>query len=269
MALKYAAQLAKKAYSSLILTHSCGLYDEKFTKYKSLVKEHNNSVVKEIFSKLNELKLSVQSNYEVNIDVALYKGQEITESILQAAVDHKADMIIMGTYGSTGISQKLFGSKAAAVINQSEIPVLTIPPTYKWTDPKNIVLAIEDEFENVEIVRPVFNLAELFNAQVSAIVFSEEEAEAFELITHTQSIDLIKQKFNRTFKKVKTEAIHLFGHDFHNSVQQFISEKKIDVLTMITHRRNFLQNIFDSSMTQKMSLYSTIPLLSLHTPDEE
>jgi nucleotide-binding universal stress UspA family protein len=268
VALEYAAGLAKKTNASLILMHSSELYEEKFVNHNSSIKEQNSLVVEEMFSKLNELSASVQTNYEVGIDVVLYKDQYITASILQAAGDKKADLIIMGTYGASGLRRTLLGSKAAAVINQSKLPVLTIPPTYKWTELKNIVLAVEDEFENVDIVRPLFDLAEIVNTQVTVVVFSEEDADAFELITHTKSIDFIKQKFNRNFKKVNTEAIHLVGHSFHNSVQQFISEKKIDMLAMITHKRSFLQNIFDSSMTQKMSYYSSIPLLSLHMPDE-
>lgn len=266
VALEYAAGLAKLTNASLVLTHSCELYEERFAKNKSMIEEHNSSIVKELFSKLNELKASVRARYDVKIDVALYKNQDITVSIIQAAGEQKADLIIMGTYGATGLRRTLFGSKAAAVINQSHIPVLTIPPAHTWSAPANIALAVEDKFDNVDIVRPVFDLAELVHAKVFVTIFTEEEADAFELVTHTQSVNFIKQKFNRTFKKVDVEATHLTGDDFNNAVQQFIAEKKMDLLCMITHKRSFLQNIFDSSMTQKMSYYASIPLLSLHAP---
>ena len=51
------------------------------------------------------------------------------EEILACADREKADLIIMGTHGRTGIDRMLFGSVAEKVVKNSVIPVLTIRPT--------------------------------------------------------------------------------------------------------------------------------------------
>jgi len=47
-------------------------------------------------------------------------------TILDKAAEVKADMIIMGTHGRTGLDHVLFGSTAEKVVRKSTIPVLTI-----------------------------------------------------------------------------------------------------------------------------------------------
>ncbi|KAF1073504.1 universal stress protein [Halodesulfovibrio sp. MK-HDV] len=52
------------------------------------------------------------------------------EEILEIAADAKADLIIMGTHGRTGIDRILFGSVAAKIVRGADIPVLTVRPDF-------------------------------------------------------------------------------------------------------------------------------------------
>ncbi|MBI4278332.1 MAG: universal stress protein [Armatimonadetes bacterium] len=47
-------------------------------------------------------------------------------TILDAAAEVHADMIVMGTHGRTGLSHVFFGSVAEHVVRHSPIPVLTV-----------------------------------------------------------------------------------------------------------------------------------------------
>jgi nucleotide-binding universal stress UspA family protein len=53
------------------------------------------------------------------------------QQIVNVAKDKKADIIIMGTHGRTGLKHMIMGSVAEDVIKHSEIPVLIIPETKK------------------------------------------------------------------------------------------------------------------------------------------
>ena len=55
------------------------------------------------------------------------EGHAVT-TIVQAAEEHKADMIIMGTNGRTGLAHMLLGSVAEGVVRTAACPVLTIRP---------------------------------------------------------------------------------------------------------------------------------------------
>src|SRR5262245_34088727 len=48
------------------------------------------------------------------------------EQILRAARSQKADMIVMGTHGRTGMSKLFLGSVAGRVVSAAPVPVLTV-----------------------------------------------------------------------------------------------------------------------------------------------
>ena len=50
----------------------------------------------------------------------------VHEQIVRAARGGKADMIVMGTHGRTGVSRFFLGSVAGRVVAQSTCPVLTV-----------------------------------------------------------------------------------------------------------------------------------------------
>jgi nucleotide-binding universal stress UspA family protein len=45
---------------------------------------------------------------------------------VQAAKEHKADLIVMGTHGRRGLSRAFLGSVAEKVVRLSPVPVLTV-----------------------------------------------------------------------------------------------------------------------------------------------
>jgi nucleotide-binding universal stress UspA family protein len=61
----------------------------------------------------------------VEVEHRLLEGDPIT-MILKFAEDVKADMIVMGTHGSSGLMRLLVGSVAEGVMRKAPCPVLTV-----------------------------------------------------------------------------------------------------------------------------------------------
>ena len=68
----------------------------------------------------------VKGELKAEIDASLQEGVPHVE-IIRCATDVKADMIVMGTHGRTGLDHLLLGSVAERVVRGSTIPVLTVP----------------------------------------------------------------------------------------------------------------------------------------------
>jgi nucleotide-binding universal stress UspA family protein len=49
-----------------------------------------------------------------------------SQEIIKAAVEWKADLIVLGTHGRSGIPRMFLGSTAEGVVRHSQIPVLTV-----------------------------------------------------------------------------------------------------------------------------------------------
>lgn len=262
-ALKYAGKLAIKLNAHITILHCCELFNEQYTRYKTHIREHNKTVVSKIRRKLTGLQKMLQSNYGIKSDICLDETGSVVNSILHTVKDQKIDLVIMGSYGAKGLRRKLFGSKAADIINKSPVPVITLPPAYRWNEHNEFVICVDDVIEDMEATKPFLEIAKVHNGKVFVAIFSEE-SDPFGVLVETKTIKHLKRKINTLYPFENLEIIHLVGKDFYHSIREFITEKKIDLLSMITYKRSLLQQIFDRSMTQKMSYQNIIPLLSLH-----
>ncbi len=68
------------------------------------------------------------SNSGVVVDSTLAEGVPYVE-IVNTAKEIKANLIIIGTHGRTGLSHMLLGSVAERVVRSSIVPVLSVPKT--------------------------------------------------------------------------------------------------------------------------------------------
>jgi nucleotide-binding universal stress UspA family protein len=61
----------------------------------------------------------------VNAESLLLKGSP-AEQVVNAAKEHHADLIVIGTHGRTGLSKLFMGSVAGRIVSAAECPVLTV-----------------------------------------------------------------------------------------------------------------------------------------------
>ena len=62
----------------------------------------------------------------ISIETKLLEGFVVHEEIIQAAQELKADLIVMGSHGRTGVRKLVLGSVAQKVLGESHIPVLIV-----------------------------------------------------------------------------------------------------------------------------------------------
>jgi len=79
-------------------------------------------LVWEEFHKLEETEPWVRT---LRLDTKLFEG-EPAEKIVAAAKESKADLVVMGTHGRTGLRRILMGSVAEEVLRLAPCPVLTV-----------------------------------------------------------------------------------------------------------------------------------------------
>lgn len=96
----------------------------------------------------------------------------VAESIVDYAVEKKADLIMMPTHGLGRMRRFLIGSVTAKVLHDAACPVWTSPhprelePFHPY---RHILLAMDNRDLPVELLRRVSALAEFFHAQLSVI----------------------------------------------------------------------------------------------------
>lgn len=261
-AVDYAVCLALKSGAEIKLLHACELIHNPFQDQKDYIEAENHSIETSRSAQLESLKKCIEETEPVKVSTQLYDGGVI-ESVLEESNVYHPDLIIMGSMGRTGLRNKIMGSKTAALLSKSSVPVLMIPSAYEWTEPKQVLLAVNDPNEDLDQLRLAFDIGALFNATINAAIFSRIHEPAIEVMEHSRSIYSIQQELQKTHANTFVTAVHLSGREFEDALQEYITANNIDLLAMITHKRTTVQKLFQRSMTRKMNYHTTIPLLSI------
>ncbi len=262
-AIEFAANSSKYIPGGIILLHSFEVSGDMYIDYMGVNREFNNKMIGDAEAKLNDIKQRLAADFGVAVDteVSTQKLQDALETTIQAT---GADLIVMGTLGASGSLQRIWGSKTSSVIGNTKVPILTIPADYTWKKPARILLATNYFEKGKAMLDYIFELAELYLAEVRVAVFTNEhEDSAGKFIRQNEHLEEYQAFLKEEYKEDALSAVHLYGDDFEETIQKYIEENEIDILVMVTYQNNFWTRFFNPSKTRAMSYQTKIPLLAI------
>lgn len=231
-------------------------------------KQHSDAIEAFIVNKEKELKeyttkLGVVTLPKREIVYVVRTSPLVSESLCEVAKQHKADLIIMGTTGSSGMKKVFFGSNASNTIQNSEIPVMAVPNTYQGTPIEYIALAT-DLVNPEKKIEKVMELARIFDASLQLVHVYPNYPEMVKLDTFNNQkfIEDLKEKLN--YNRLELHFQHTdTENDVHGGLKEFARVYKPDMIVMFTHKRSFWDKIFDGSRTEEVVYTTNIPLLAI------
>ncbi len=267
-AIDFAVQSSKMFSLPITLVHAFDLRGDIYTDYMGINKEFNQSLLREIRTKIAGIKKNIEEKEGVVIDTFVSTAS-IKEGIFQVTTEKNIDLIVMGTTGASGIKEKIWGSRTASIIGKSNVPVLAIPTEYKWKKPVKILLATNHFEKEPAMLDFLFELADLYGAQVHVAVFTDEvDDEALTFLEHARNIPGYEKLLRTKYQDDTLTVNHLFGNDFEQALQDYIGQNKIDMVAMVSYKRKFPDSLFHPSITKKMAYHTKIPLLAIPVKHE-
>lgn len=262
-AIDFAVQSAKIVPIEIILLHSFEVKDNMYSDYMGVNREFNVSMLNDAKEKLAQLKKNIEETDGVVVDTFI-STNSLYDAITRSVKEKKIDMVVMGTLGASGIKEKLWGSRTAAIIGRSDIPVMVIPIEYEWKKPQKILLATNRFEKEPAILDYLFELAGLYMSRVQVAVFTDEDDDkAITFLDHEHKISEYEEYLTDMYNEETLTSAHLTGEDFETTLQNFIRENDIDILVMVTYQNIFWSRIFNPSKTKRMSYHTNIPLLAI------
>lgn len=262
-AVNFAVQSAKTLPIDVTIIHVFDEADSMYTDYMGINKEYKAALKQDLRDKLDLLRLSILEAEGIAVKTKLIAGG-ITDAIMQEAKEEQTDLIVMGTFGANGILKKITGSKTAAVIGNSSIPVLAIPYEYEWKKPQRFLLATNHFEKEAKLLNFLFELAALYMADVKVAVYTDEQRDsAFTMVEHSHDAASFERMLKERYHESAIETTHLYGENFGETLQHHITRQQIDILVMITYQRSLISRIFHPSVTKQMSYITSVPLLVL------
>lgn len=258
-ALKAAAKLAKTYKSELLVLHMLEMSDLMLTASEGL--QDQKAL---FFFKLAEKRFEefLDKDYLKGITVVpLIKHFKVFSEVNDVAVNHSADLIVMGSHGSTGLKEFFVGSNTEKVVRHSEIPVLVIKKELPEMTFNTAVYASDFSKGSIEAYLRASNFLNKLNTKMYLLHVNlpndrfkssvEIEKKVAEFLTNAdgnlQKMDLIN---------------FICDYTVEEGILNFSNKVGADLIVIPTHGRKGLAHFFEGSITEDVANHATLPVIT-------
>lgn len=218
---------------------------------KTLQAKHNT--VCEIF----ELQELIRQKFSVRTSCDLVPG-DIAEQIIKAARRTKAELIVMGTQGNSGLRKYLFGSHTAAVIEASPVPVLTLPEAYSFKPFRRMVYVTDYNYSNINDIKTIARFAKQSDSIVSLIHINRKSIPSWAKGSPREDFEEIIRN--------TVEYPHITFEEYDNTdtaegLRELLQQNYADLLIIPNRRKSLMERITGRGFSQDFVFDLDIPLL--------
>ena len=256
----HALEFAKIVNAELVLLHTFELpvYDNQFfpENYNLLFNSIQLSefdMFKNEIPKLNAIAEN-RNLHNINMSHRLMDGS-LLYNIKKAIEEENIDFIVMGTSGAAGWEAFFLGTNTGNVLTAVDVPVLSVPLDSEFKKIETIGFTTRYRDKDKKALKDVLKIAKKTNAIIKCLYVKTNDSDV-----SASTIKLWEEEF--VGEPIQFSIIP--SDDVQNSILDFVLFKDIDVLAMLTYKRNFFVELFKPSLTQKFSNQLGIPVLAMH-----
>lgn len=273
-ACRYAIGLAEKLNAEIKLMHvyynpvvnSMPLTDTYYYQVNmdEIIREielRAKSNMEEFYRDLKE-KIEKDGIKGVKLDYALVRGIA-SEEIIEESEKYKPDVIIIGTRGQGERENDLIGSVTAKVIEDTKVPVLVIPEDslYEGIATINIMYTTNFDDSDYKALKKLMYIMSPFEFRLYCVHIGGKDNSAWD----KAKMSSLKEKLFEQYPDYEIQCSLIEEDDFFKGIQEFIREKSIDIISLVTHKRTLISKLLNPSVARKVLFHTNIPFLVFHS----
>ncbi len=171
----------------------------------------------------------------------------------------KADLVVMGTRGAGTMKGIFLGSNTAQLIRESHRPLLAIPEGTVFKSVEHIVFASNMQHGELQSILQILHLFGHPNLRMTLVhVDDGHHSNAVSDFAHW-----VQNTIQPALKDLRLEVKTLQEPDVVEALHAFIEHSGAQILVTATRKLNFIERIFDQSITRKIAFNLHLPLLAL------
>ena len=199
-------------------------------------------------------KLSFLQALEIENTVQFNKAYD---GIIEESKKNEADLIVMGSKGTSGFEEILVGSNTEKVVRNSEVPVLVIKEAMPHFKIENIVFASNFHTDARPAFQKILNFTALFNAKLHLLKINT--IHNFE--TTKDSSDAIRNFINEF--DLGDFTLNIYNDlSVETGILNFSKAIEADLILLNTHGRRGLAHLFNGSISEDLSNHAKLPVIT-------
>lgn len=257
----FAQQLAQKMDAQIDVVH---IYDGSINTNQNLTFELMKGKDEVLLNRLDQFINIPPTEGGVSITKQVNKKTFLAynTSAKLAKLSKDYDYVVMGMVGKHRVEKKWIGSIATYVAQHAHCPVFLLPNGYQSRAIENMVYAQNWESIDDQIIRNVIEFSRMLSTAIH-FVHVDDQMDQLDLST-TEQASLVELLAN-TAPELAYHIATVRSDSARSGLEDYIKEKKADLLVLVNRQRNLLNNIFGNSLTKELTLTAKIPLLIYRT----
>ncbi|WP_157207889.1 universal stress protein [Mariniflexile maritimum] len=258
-ALKTAAKLAKKNNAEVLALHMLEMSDIMLTASDGL--QYEKAVY---FYKLSEQKFEkfLDKDYLKGVKVTpIIKHFKVFSEVNEVAKIHDADIIVMGSQGTSGAKEFFIGSNTERVVRNSEIPVLVVKNQVKDVNFEVVVFACDF---SEETIKPYINSVNMFNKIGSKMYMVYVNLPNERFLTSAEMERNVVNFFTKALGNLdKMETVHYVAdYTAEEGIINFSNKIGADLIAVPTHGKKGLAHFFEGSVGEDVANHAALPVMT-------
>jgi len=215
------------------------------------VRETSQENLSKLASKIEqELGKNENHNYET-----FARFDSLISGIKEFIDTHNIDLIVMGTKGTTGAKEVLFGSNTVHVFKQIKCPIMAIPSYFDFETPHEILFPtdLEVDFKHVQL-ELLRDIVKSYHARLNAMHVTTDKMLSDEQLRNKESLEVMFEHSAYLFHEIKTM-------DLVDAINTFQIKHKINLLVMLNNKHSFFENLFFKNTINQIGFHLNVPFL--------
>ena len=249
-AVREAIAFAKKCSSSLTVMSVL----ETNPEYETIGASAYQKEEEEATKYLESVKSRASQEGISSCETALHFGENPSRLIVNEAAEKKADMIIIGRRGRSGLMKVLMGKTAANLIGQAPCKVLIVPRAAR-IDCRNILVATDGSSHSIAAASEAIGIAKRCGSNIIAISAMHSEEGSEEAKVHVRQVVEMAQK-----EGITAEALTPIGRS-HDVIVEIAGGRGVDLIVMGSYGKTGLKKLLMGSSTEKVIGHASCAVL--------
>ncbi len=215
--------------------------------YESLAPQLLEKETNDTLTRLEAVKSSADQ-VGVNCEITLRHGLEVHQEIVDEAEKNRADVIVMGRRGRSGLMRLMMGSTTAKVIGYAHGSILVIPRAAQ-IEGKNILLAVDGSRYSDIAASTALSMAKHLHAPVLAISVVHADLQEKRRLEAESIINRITSLMTK--EGISAEGQVLIGRPG-DVIVTTAKAKAVDLIVMGSHGRTGLDRVLMGSVSDRV-----------------
>ncbi|MGE5518290.1 MAG: universal stress protein [Candidatus Dadabacteria bacterium] len=214
----------------------------------------------QVKQQLRDLRDSLLDEAIVKIETIAEHNDDFLDTLERRARHLDAALVVMASTEKSKIEQAFTGNNSLKMIEKNVCPVLVVPEDARFSAIKNVAIACD--FKDIEAsipIVPVKKVLSLFQPFVHIVNVNSDI-----YVSLNEEYLAKRQLMAEMFQEFHPEFYFITTFNFHETLQQFVKDKKIDLVLTFPRTHSFIDNLFKTSKTKKLLYESDIPVLAAH-----